>query len=186
MLAQSIAYFFPRCANSFDLAFSSAVFLWIQDKKAALDNIHTALKSGGHLVIKTSAPRPHTHPLNRALMKIAQNPKWAAFVHAYMSKPQSFPLSHEQAQELLDTQKWTNVHITSHPILNLFDTNQEFLSWMHGWMGGLPAVAALEKEKQAELCHDFITEYIELSDTHNAEGKIIYSLPGILIQADKK
>lgn len=83
-------YFFPRCANSFDLAFSSAVFLWIQDKKAALDNIHTALKSGGHLVIKTSAPRPPTHPLNRALFKIAQNPKWAAFAQAYMSKHKNY------------------------------------------------------------------------------------------------
>lgn len=179
-------HFFLQCANNFDFAFSSAVFLWIENKKAALDNIHMALKSGGHLVIKTTASRPATHPLNRALMKIAQNPKWAAFVHAYMSKPQSFPLSCEQAQELLGTQKWTNVQITSHPILNLFDTNQEFLSWMHAWMGGLPAVAALEKEKQTELCHDFITEYVGLPDTHNTEGKIIYSLPGILIQADKK
>lgn len=65
-----------------------------------------------------------------------------------MSKPQSFPLSHEQAHNLLSSQKWANTQITSHPILNLFDTNEEFSSWMQEWMGGLPAVAALEKENR--------------------------------------
>ena len=179
-------YFFPRISNSIDLAFSSAVFLWIKDKKAAVDNIHTALKPGGHAMIKTTAPRPHTHPLTVALMQLVRMPKWATFAREYMSSPQTFPISIEQAHQLITPEKWTNIAIAARGITNLYDTPEEFCQWMHGWMGAMPAVGALEKEKQIEVCKDFVDIYLQLPETRNEEGKIIYALPGILISADKK
>ena len=182
----SNARFFTEYKNYFDLAFSSAVFLWIQKQQAAFDNIHTVLKPGGHMMVKTTAPRPKDHPLNRALGMLAQNPKWAAFAQAYMSKPQSFPLSIDQAHQIITPEKWTNIKITERGINNPYNTKEEFCEWMQGWMGAMPAVAALEKETQIELCQDFVTIYTQLPNTHNSEGKIIYSLPGILIEADKK
>ncbi|CAN5212864.1 hypothetical protein BH09DEP1_BH09DEP1_7440 [soil metagenome] len=179
-------FFFPRASNSIDLAFSSAVFLWIKDKHHAIDNIHTALTQGGHMMIKTTAPRAPNHPLNLALMQLAQTPKWAAFAQAYMSKPQSFPISIEQAHQLITPEKWNNISITERGITNLFDSSQEFCEWMQGWMGGMPAVAALEKDKQVELSTDFVNHYLKLPETRNADGKIVYALPGILIEANKK
>lgn len=182
----SNAGFFQEHKNYFDLAFSSAVFLWIQNQQAAFANIHTVLKPGGHLMVKTTAPRPQNHPLNLALRMLARNPKWAAFAQAYMSKPQSFPISIEQAHQIITPEKWTNIKITERGITNLYDSCEEFCSWMHGWMGAMPAVAALEKDKQTELCKDFVNLYVQLPETRNSEGKIVYSLPGILIEADKK
>lgn len=179
-------YFFPCVHNRFDLAFSSAVFLWIENKRIAFDNIHIALRSGGHMMIKTTAPRPQNHPLNRALGMLAQTPKWAAFAQSYMSKPQSFPLSIEQAEQIITTDKWTNVKVTPRGITNLFNSPQSFCKWMQGWMGAMPAVAALEKDKQIELCKDFVDFYVTLPETHDEADNIVYSLPGILIEADKK
>ena len=37
-----------------------------------------------------------------------------------------------------------------------------------------------------ELCQDFVNKYVMLTEAKNTEGKIVYSLPGILIEADIK
>lgn len=182
----SKAPFFKKHQNYFDLAFSSAVFLWIKDKQAAIENIHTVLSSGGHIMVKTSSPRQKTHPINQALGILGKNPKWASFVQAYQSTPQTYPLSVDDARKLMNTEKWTRISIAERSSDYVYENSQEFCNWLQGFMGAMPAVAALPKDQQIELCHDFVNIYIQLPEAKNAEGKIIYSLPGILIQADKK
>jgi trans-aconitate methyltransferase len=172
--------------NRFDLAFSSAVFLWIPDKKAAFDNIHKILKPKGTMVIKTNQPRANNHPLNCAMMQLAKKPKWFSFVKEYQSKPQTYPLSLEIAKQLITSDKWDSISLEEPDIVNTYKSKQEFSTWMLAVMKAMPAVATLAPKQQEELAEEFAEEYVNVPGIKDENGIITYKLPGLLIKAQKK
>jgi trans-aconitate methyltransferase len=168
------------------LAFSSATLLWIQNKIGLFNTIHERLKVGGDIVFKTTNKLDSSHPLNLTLMRLALNEKWKPLVRALSTQPQHYPLTHAEAIELLPLSKWQKVHVIDDPIVNFFDSKEAFARWIRGWMGGMPAVATLDAETTEALSNDFASEYVQLDGVRNAEGKILYTLPGLLIKAQKK
>lgn len=168
----------------FDLAFSSAALLWMANKQAVFNNIHRMLNTNGRVVAKTTQPLPQQHPLILTLGALART-KWLSFVQTYQKQKQHFPMSITDAKQIIDEEKWTAVDFQDRQIVNKYDSEQELADWMKGWMGAMPAVAALSSDTQNALNKDFTSTYVTMPGTKE-EGKIIYSLPGLLIQASKK
>ena len=172
--------------DQFDLAFSSAVFLWIADKKAAFNNVHQILKPGGRMVIKATMPLAQDHPLKITLNQLAKNPKWISLMHLWQSKPQFFPLSRTEAEQLITAEKWDAISMEEMTTGYQFKTKEELSKWMWGWMKALPVVSALPCHEQQSFLHDFSDEYVKIPTTQAHDGTILYTLKGLLIKAQKK
>lgn len=169
----------------FDLAFSSAALLWMANKEAVFTNIARMLKPGGKIVVKTTQPLAPNHPLSYTMKLLAQNPKWLPFVAEYQSRPQHFPLSKQEAEKLVRSDTWNDLVLEDSSIVNRFESEADLGKWMKGWMGALPAFRSLNAEQQTELNTEFVRIYAEIPGTR-ADGKILYTLPGLIIRATKK
>lgn len=169
----------------FDLAFSSAALLWMANKQAVFNNIHRMLKAGGRMLVKTTQPLAPNHPLMHTLGTLAKNPKWLPFVRAYQSQPQHFPLSKEAAQKMISHDHWTEISFEESSIVNRFETEADLGKWMKGWMGALPAFKLLSPDQQTELNTEFVSIYAQIPGTRG-DGKILYTLPGLIIRTTKK
>lgn len=175
----------PFEQRSFDLVFSSAALLWIKNKQAVFDNLNKCLMPGGHIVLKTTRELDESHPLNLTFMKLGQNPKWQELITVFKSQPQHYPLSRDAAMKLLDQEKWKNVTIEDHRVFNTFDSKEKLAHWMMGWIGALPVMASVENNIKEEFLNDFVNEYVTFNDTKTEQGLILYTIPALLIKAQK-
>lgn len=122
-------------AESFDTIVSFSALHWETDQQQALDNMFSALRPGGRLVLAIPGPNP---ALNLALKEAINDEEWAPYFSNYQSKGMVW--SSEEYTHLLEKAGFSNAKIQTVQRTYVFSSEKEYLDFMHAMVPHLACI----------------------------------------------
>lgn len=174
----------PKTTNSCDVQTCFSVLHWIcdEDKKKALKAVLHDMYPGG-IFLAVCGVKGGRSTLSATMQEVYAQEPWATLFKGKDMKQQHYPLDEASAETLLKEAGFRSITIKRDSWKSEFDTPSAMRQWLLGWIGGLPAIAALEAGYKEALADAIVTQHIQKIDLKGTT--IHYVWPHLMIYAQK-
>lgn len=164
--------------ESFDKITCFAVLSWIplEAHQQIFNEIARALKARGKTLLRMSAEGDR--PLNQAVGQIIKVPKWSHFFTNFIS-PAAYQ-NENRLREIAEQSKLNVIRVEDSTKISTFNSKEDFVKWLLTWE---PHRLAINESERKQFMEDVVDQYCMQGNYHD---KISITLPGILIELEKK
>ena len=147
--------------NAFDVAYSNAVFHWIDDQEALLKGIERALKPGGLLRAQfggksSTSSSAQTPAMQKVVAELAKKAPYRPYLKDVSSPVRARFSKEEYKAIVLRVPGFQEVEVWETPSANVFDTQED----LKGWVASL-YTARYEGKLPENLRGPFLKDYLD-------------------------
>jgi trans-aconitate 2-methyltransferase len=169
--------------NEFDLVVSFFCLHWIADQQRVLHSIARGLKPLG-LMLTAMPGKADNHPLFVSFVEVIGQPQWAIYHQVAQDQQQFFFQDSATFGKMVGAAGLVPSYNQLTIKKRIFPTVAHLNAWLTGWIGGLPAIAALPEELRVKFIDDLMHHYKKHVSV-NVDRSIEFSLPLLITKATK-